>query len=117
MQIKEVNKIREQYISKTESQTKLDTLKKLDAKVKRPAEIFGYTFGTVGTLVLGVGMCLALKVIGNILPLGVVVGVVGIAMISANYFIYNHILKRNKAKYAKEIVALSDDILNENVAE
>lgn len=105
-------KIANEY--KPKQHDKLDELKKKNEKVKRPAQAFAYTFGIVGTLVLGVGMCLALKVFADLMPLGIVVGIVGIAMICANYFIYKSILKRRKAKYGEEIVNLSNEILNEN---
>jgi hypothetical protein len=49
--------------------------------------------------------------------LGVAVGVVGIAMVVANYFFYKAILKSRKKKYATEILKLSDEILNREVAE
>ena len=68
-------------------------------------------FGIVGALVLGVGMCLAMEVIGSMMPLGIVIGVVGIAMVTANYFLYRAILRSRKKKYAKEIVSLSDELL------
>lgn len=106
--------IRDQYTER--KKTKLDTLMELDRKVKTPAEIFAYSFGTVGSLVLGTGMCLAMKVIGASLsfamPLGVAIGVVGLAAVGANYFLYNKILKSRKAKYGNEILALSNEILN-----
>lgn len=35
---------------------KVVQLKKLDAKAKRPASIFAYTFGTIAALILGVGI-------------------------------------------------------------
>ena len=94
--------------------TKLEELKKLDEKVKRPASIFSYVFGTAGSLVLGTGMCLATKVIGASLPMaaGIVIGVAGIAMVSANYFIYKLILKKRKAKYADRVISLSNELLN-----
>ena len=63
-----VNRLRDEYTEHGE--TKLDSLKKMDRRIKRPAEIFAYTFGTAGTLILGTGMCLAMKVIGNLAPLG-----------------------------------------------
>lgn len=56
-------------------------------------------------------MCLAMQVIGNMMPLGIVIGVVGIAMVSANYFIYRAMLNARKRKYADEILALSDELL------
>jgi hypothetical protein len=110
--MKQVENIRKQYEAKTERENKLDKLRALDAKVKRPADIFAYSFGTVGALVLGVGMCITMSVLSAPMALGVVVGVVGIAAVAANYFIYNTILKNRKQKYASEILQLSDEILN-----
>ncbi len=106
---KKVEEIQAQYLPK--ERTKVDELKGLDRKVRRPAEIFAYTFGSVGALVLGTGMCLAMKIIGNLMPLGIAVGVVGIAMVSANYFLYEKLLKSRKKKYAQEVCALSNEIL------
>lgn len=111
-QQKIVNEIRSSYVPKTRQQSKLEELRALDAKVRRPADIFAYTFGTVGALVLGVGMCLAMKVIGDMFALGVVVGVVGIAMVCANYFLHKGILNSRKKKYADQIMSLSDELLN-----
>ena len=45
--------------------TKVVALKKLDAKAKLPATVFAYVFGIVSALVLGVGMCLSMGVIGE----------------------------------------------------
>ena len=57
-----VQKIRTQYDSEKEN-TRLDELKRLDASVKLPANIFAYTYGGIGSLVLGAGMSLAMGVI------------------------------------------------------
>ena len=96
-----------------EKKTDLDTLRALDRKVKQPAQIVAYTLGIIGALILGVGMCLAMKVIGELRPLGIVIGVVGIAIVVANYFIYKAILKKRSEKYSDEIVRLSNKILND----
>lgn len=101
-----------QYQTEGEEQTKLEKLRRLDAKVRRPAEIFAYVFGAVGALVLGTGMCLAMQVIANSVAAGVVVGVLGIAMVSANYFIYRAILARRRKKYSEEIIKLGNELLN-----
>ena len=65
------------------STSKVVALKKLDNKVKRPANIFAYTFGIVSALILGTGMCLSMKVIGNgstaFTVIGIIIGVIGIA--------------------------------------
>lgn len=95
--------------------TKFDELKALDKKVRRPAKVFSYIFGSIGSLVLGTGMCMAMKVIladlAFVMPLGIGIGAVGIAMVSANYFIYKKILSSRKRKYANKVLALSDEIL------
>ena len=109
-QINQINKIKEDYIEK--EQTNFDKLKELDKKVKRPAQIFAYVFGSISSLILGTGMCLAMKVIGNAMALGIVIGVVGIALVSANYFIYKKILSSRKNKYKNQVLALADDALN-----
>lgn len=93
--------------------TKLDELKRLDSKVKLPAEIFAYVFGIVGALVLGLGMCIAMGVIlAELFILGIVIGLVGIVMVTVNYFIYQKILKSRKEKYAEEVLSLSKELLN-----
>ena len=43
--------------------SKIVALKKLDNKAKLPATIFTYTFGIIASLVVGLGMCLAMQVI------------------------------------------------------
>ena len=94
--------------------TKVVQLKKLDAKAKRPANIFAYTFGIVSSLVLGVGMCLAMKVIGDgsvvSFGIGIGVGLLGILGVSINYPIYKKMLEKGKAKYASDIIRLAKEI-------
>ncbi|MBQ8434185.1 MAG: dihydropteridine reductase [Clostridia bacterium] len=110
-----IEQIRADYIPQEPSQ--FEQLKKLDKKVKAPAEIFAYTFGSVASLILGTGMCLAMKVIGASLsfgmPLGIGIGVLGMALMTINYPIYKKILQSRKNKYADQIIALSDSLLNE----
>lgn len=94
--------------------SKLDELRKTDKKVKLPAELFAYIFGIAGALVLGTGMCLAMKILGNLMALGIVIGCVGIAMVCVNYPIYCAILKSRKKKYGEKILSLSKELLNED---
>lgn len=107
---KRIEKIRASYAEK--EKTKFDELKELDKKVKRPAQIFAYVYGSLSSLVLGTGMCLAMQVIGNSMALGIGIGLVGIALTLATYPIFKAILKRRKNKYAKQIFELSDSLLN-----
>lgn len=111
---KYAEKVRSQYVPHEE--TKIERLRKLDKKVRRPAEIFAYAFGSVSSLVLGTGMCFAMKVLGAsipaMFPIGIVIGVAGIGLCIANYFIYKAILKSRKKKNGDKVVALSDELLN-----
>ena len=108
-------KVALEYAAKETS--KVVALKKLDRKAKMGAQIFGYSFGIVMTLLLGVGMCFSLQVIGsgdlwqNIL--GYVVGILGIVGVSVNYFIYQKILAKGKQKYGSDIIALANEIAKE----
>jgi len=104
--------------------TKIDELKSLDKKVKKPANIFAYVFGTVGALVLGIGMCAAMNtlpefILNNIektllMIIGIIVGLVGIIMTVSNYFIYKKVLRSRRKKYANDIINLTEEILNNN---
>ena len=110
-----VQKIRTQYTEK--EHTQLDDLKALDAKVKRPADLFAYIFGGIGALIMGSGMSLVMTDIGtnwsisNTMNLGIVIGIVGLIMAIVNYPIYKRILSSRKKKYADEIIKLSDRIM------
>ena len=96
---------------------KVVALKKLDSRAKRPANVFAYTFGIVTALLLGVGMCLSMNVIGDgstfFTVLGIVAGVIGIVGVSVNYAIYNRILENSKKKYSSDIIALANQIAAE----
>ncbi len=107
--------IANEYAPKKTSKTV--ALKKLDAKAKRPSEIFAYTFGIISALVLGVGMCLLMSVIGSgsilMRAIGIIVGVIGIAGVSVNYPIYKKIRENGKKKYAQDIINLAKAISDE----
>jgi len=98
--------------------SKLVALKKLDRKAKLPAQIFTYSFGVFGALILGVGMCLCMGVIGRglpmAMPLGVIIGVIGIGMVSINYPVYKKLLEKGKKKYAFEVMELAKEITAES---
>ena len=90
--------------------SKIVALKKLDTKAKLPATIFTYSFGIISALIFGTGMCLAMKVIGNSMVLGILIGVIGMVGCGINYPIYKKMLEKSKAKYAYEIVELARQI-------
>ena len=110
-----VQKIRTQYTEK--QHTELDELKALDAKVKRPANVFAYVYGSVSAVVMGAGMSLVMTDIGAIIGLtstmipGIVIGMVGLGMALSTYPIYRGILGSRKKKYSAQILTLSEKLL------
>ena len=109
-------KIRTQYMEKTPSE--LDALRELDSKVKRPANVFAYTFGSISAVIMGAGMSLVMTDIGaslgitNTLIPGITIGVVGLGMALLTYPMYKAILNSRKKKYGAEILELSEKIMN-----
>ena len=107
--------IASEYAPKDDS--KIVALKKLDKKAKLPAEIFTYSSGIIGALVLGVGMCLSMKIIGDqstlMEILGIIIGLIGIVMVGVNYPIYKKMLEKGKKKYAYDIIRLAKEISEE----
>lgn len=94
--------------------SKVVALRKLDARAKGPANIFTYTFGILAALLMGVGMCLAMGVIGGgttaMFVLGIVLGILGLLGMGINYPLYKRILAKCKQKYAFEIMQLAKEI-------
>ena len=110
-----VQKIRTQYTEK--ENTQLDELKKLDLKVKKPANVFAYVFGSISAIIMGSGMSLVMTDIGDIIGIentmvyGIVIGVIGMLMAIINFPLFKKFLASRRKKYAKEIIALSDKIM------
>ena len=109
-----VNKIKSEYTEKTS--TEFDALVSLDRKIKLPPLIQAYTCGVVGTLILGFGMSLIMTDIGAIFginssfTLGIIVGILGLAICGINYPIYKKFLDMRKKKYSQEILRLADKL-------
>lgn len=86
--------------------SKVVALKKLDRKAKSQANIFAYTFGVGMTLILGLGMCLSMRVVGSgsvvMTGIGIVLGILGFVGVGMNYPIYkNFFLPARKSTLLK----------------
>ena len=94
--------------------SKVVALRKLDARAKLPATIFTYTFCILTALIMGVGMCLSMRVIGNgttaTFIAGIIIGIIGLVGMGINYPIYKKMLANGKQKYAFEIMQLAKEI-------
>lgn len=109
MQQAEVDRIRQKYLPKEE--TKLEQLRKLDAGVPRKGTIVSIALGIIGCLIMGGGMSLCLEVAGVWFVPGIIIGLIGIALMSVAYPIYKKITEKEREKKAPLILQLSEELL------
>ncbi|MBQ4283690.1 MAG: hypothetical protein IJB96_07180 [Lachnospira sp.] len=105
----EIKKIREKYVAKEEST--IDQLRKLDKSVTGKATVVCLAVGIIGALLLGTGMSLTMVASEEWFIPGIVIGVIGIAIVSVNYPLYTKILKSERNRIAPEIIRLSDQLM------
>ena len=109
-QNKEVECIRNKYIPREES--KLDRLKRLDAKVQSAGMIESLSIGIIGCLIFGVGICFGLDVLAGADWLSLLFGGIGTLGMIPAYPIYKRIARQTKAELTPEILRLSEEIIN-----
>lgn len=115
----EIKAIRQKYQAPEKAESKMEQLRRLDGAVTKKATTVSLVFGTVGALVLGSGMSLAMTNIGEVLGLsaslamlvGIPVGVLGIIFISLAYPVYNRTIRKERKKVAPEILRLTDELM------
>ena len=107
---KEILSIKQNYETKVpKAETKLDRLRKLDAKVNNTAVSCSLALGIVGLLIFGTGMTMILE--WNMNVYGIIVSLVGIVPIAVAYPTHKKLIKIGKAKYGEEILRLSAELL------
>lgn len=105
----EIKKIRDKYVIKTQVESKIEQLQKLDKKAENPGMIISIAVGIIGTLIFGIGMCCVL-VWTDLFAWGIVIGVVGIIMLAIAYPAYNYITKKQREKIAPQILKLIEEL-------
>lgn len=104
----EVKQIRERYIPKEEN--KMDQLRKLDQSVTKPGMITALILGIVGSLIMGFGMCCVMVWGNTLFAVGIVVGIIGMAILGAAYPMYVKRTEKEREKLAPQILALADEL-------
>ncbi len=107
---KEIESIRRQYAD-GETGSKMERLRRLHARVKGSATTLALCLGGGGCLIFGLGLTMILE--WKLLFWGVIVAAVGCLPMGVAYPAYGWRLRRNKKRYGGEILALSEEILNE----
>ena len=98
----EIKAIRKKYAAPEETEDKMAQLRRLDASVTQKAQAVSLVFGVIGALILGFGMSLAMTDLGEILGsyrgmamlFGIIIGIVGIVLVSLAYPLYNRIVNK-----------------------
>ncbi|MBQ7348410.1 MAG: hypothetical protein IJW47_00300 [Clostridia bacterium] len=110
---KEIESIRRQYTNVVRSKDdKLYRLRKLNAFVNNSASVTGLVLGVIGLMIFGLGMTMVLE--WALYLWGVIVGAVGVIPMVIAYPVYKAVYNKNKEKYGKEILALSEELLGKN---
>ena len=105
----EIQKIRNKYEPPTED--KIEQLHRLDRNVTKKGTIVSLIVGIIGTLMMGIGMSCTMVWMGIWFVPGIVIGVIGIAVLSSAYPLYAYITKQERKKIAPKIIQITDELM------
>lgn len=106
----EVERIRSKYLPKQES--KMEKLRNMDRATEKKGRIVSITIGIIGSLLLGVGMCCTMvwNTSMTVFVMGIIIGIIGIILAGIAYPIDRKITKRERAKIAEQVIALTNEL-------
>ena len=105
----EVKRIRAKYLPKEED--KMEQLRRLDQSVTQKGMMISLIVGVIGALLLGIGMCCTMVWKENVFLPGILIGIVGIVLVSIAYPLFVHITKKEREKIAPEIIRLTEELM------
>ena len=108
-QQQEIKNIRNKYLAPQED--KMEQLRRLDRSVSEKSTMVSMIVGIIGALIMGIGMCCVMVWEDVWFIPGIIIGVIGIAILSVAYPLYNYILKKEREKIAPEILKLTDELM------
>jgi uncharacterized membrane protein HdeD (DUF308 family) len=112
----EVEHIRKKYLPQAEEENKMEQLRKLHHSASEKAQARAIAVGTIGALMMGIGMSLCMTdlgaALGNLaLLIGIFAGLAGILLVALAYPVYNRVLKKQRQRIAPQILRLSEELL------
>lgn len=108
----EIRRIREKYeFRNNKSNSKLESLRRLDRRVHKTASVIAISVGITGVLVMGFGLSCILEWGETLFGLGVVTGIIGVILIVAACPVYAVAERIKRKKVAPEIIRLADELL------
>ena len=107
----ELKRIRSKYLPKEEN--KMELLRRMDTQVTQKATMYSIIAGVIGALVLGTGMscCLVWTDSAFAFVMGIIVGIIGMAVLALAYPIYNRTIKTERERIAPEVLRLTEDLM------
>lgn len=112
----ELKDIKKKYAGQPESQEEdqLELLRKLDKSSTRKSTIVSIVMGAAGSLIMGIGMCCTMVWAAAMFLPGIIIGVIGIAMMAAAYPVYVRITKRERARIAPQVLDIIEKLSKED---
>lgn len=104
----EIDRIRKKYLPKEED--KMETLRRLDKNAEKPGTIIALVIGIIGALIMGVGMCCTMVWADTLFVPGILIGILGIAILSVAYPVYKKVTGKRRAKVAEQILSLAEEL-------
>ncbi len=105
----ELKRIRRKYAPPEEN--KMELLRRLDRSVTEKGTVISIVLGVLGTLIMGLGMSLAMVWQGMWFIPGIIIGLIGIGILAAAYPVYNHVIRKERERIAPEILRLTDELM------
>lgn len=105
----ELKAIRQKYLPP--EQDKMRQIRKLDASVTGRARAAAISLGTLGVLVMGLGMSCCMVWRGSWFIPGIVIGLIGMVMAGLAYPVYLRVEKRERGRAAPEILRLTEELM------
>ncbi|MBQ8857826.1 MAG: hypothetical protein IJ024_06735 [Lachnospiraceae bacterium] len=104
----EIEAIKNKYLPPKED--KMEQLRKLDASVTLHATMWSISIGVIGLLIFGGGMSCTLVGAKNLFVPGIVIGLIGLAVMGLALPVYRVMEKKQREKIAPEILALAEEL-------
>lgn len=109
-QQEEIRNIRKKYLYQEPREDKMEQLRRLDKSSTKKGTVVSLIVGIIGCLLLGVGMCCTMVWTEQFFIPGVIIGVIGIAVVAVTYPLYTYITRKERKKIAPQILKLTEEL-------
>lgn len=106
---KEIEEIKKKYLPREED--KMETLRRLDQSVTQKGTMYSVIIGVIGALVLGTGMSMTMTGATSMFVVGIIIGILGMAVVAVAYPVFLKVTEEQKKKIAPQILALTEELM------